>query len=411
MDKKKRMLIIMILITVIIILFFFLLAIKVFKLNSKYLIGRNFYFDDEGLSKVIKEEVKKESLSLKEYEIKVKNQKEKFANISFYEFFLYDKEDKLIDRQMLIYDEKDNSIIEFEDFFLEEKTDLLIKIINSAHQNKMSFLNKEVFTELSLDKIKAQKYKFEERGLNIEFLDFDLNISYRELRDCLNYDIFDIEKTELLKAYPLKERELSNYKDKDLIAFTFDDGPSSETLKLIEYAKQRDVRFTFFVLGSRVLEHEEILKDAYENAHQICNHSYSHASFNYLSPEELMNEINQTNELISSNLSIEIDCYRSPYGNLPAEYKDLIKMHEIRWNIDPEDWKYKDSEIIYEHILNHAHDGAIIVLHDLYPTTIEGSIKAIEELLKRNYAIVTIDEMAALKSVELKEGQRYFNFK
>ena len=84
-------------------------------------------------------------------------------------------------------------------------------------------------------------------------------------------------------------------------------------------------------------------------------------------------------------------------------------MYTILWNIDTEDWKYKDAQKIKDNILNHAHDGAIILLHDIYNTSVEGALLAMEEL-KDEYAFVTIDEMIELKNIQLDKNKSYFNF-
>ena len=81
----------------------------------------------------------------------------------------------------------------------------------------------------------------------------------------------------------------------------------------------------------------------------------------------------------------------------------------IRDSIDTEDWRYKDAEKIKENIVSHAHDGAIILLHDIYETSVEGALLAMEEL-QNEYAFVTIDEMIELKGITLDKTKSYFNF-
>ena len=84
-------------------------------------------------------------------------------------------------------------------------------------------------------------------------------------------------------------------------------------------------------------------------------------------------------------------------------------MYSILWDIDTEDWRYKDAEKIKENIVSHAHDGAIILLHDIYETSVEGALLAMEEL-QNEYAFVTIDEMIELKGITLDKTKSYFNF-
>jgi len=54
---------------------------------------------------------------------------------------------------------------------------------------------------------------------------------------------------------------------------TYDDGPSEETPRLLKKLKQANVTSTFFVVGSRVLEYPETLKQEVAEGHHIGLHS------------------------------------------------------------------------------------------------------------------------------------------
>ena len=62
------------------------------------------------------------------------------------------------------------------------------------------------------------------------------------------------------------------------IALTFDDGPHPVyTVKLLEGLRERNVRATFFLVGSLVEQHPEIVQQMAEDGHLIGCHTYSHA--------------------------------------------------------------------------------------------------------------------------------------
>ena len=85
-------------------------------------------------------------------------------------------------------------------------------------------------------------------------------------------------------------------------------------------------------------------------------------------------------------------------------------MYTILWDLDTEDWKYKDKNKISQYIIDNAHDGAIVLLHDLYETSVDGALLAMEELEKEGYAFVTIEEMVTLKGINLDKTKNYFQF-
>ena len=75
------------------------------------------------------------------------------------------------------------------------------------------------------------------------------------------------------------------------------------------------------------------------------------------------------------------------------------------------DWKYKNANRISKTIVKRAHDGAIVLLHDVYMSSVNGTLKAIDILKEHGYEFVTIEEMCELKNIELEPMKRYFNFK
>ena len=234
-------------------------------------------------------------------------------------------------------------------------------------------------------------------------------IPNEELVGIIKEEYLNIKKEETNIKEPPK-RDLSEFQGKKLLAFTFDDGPSDgPTNKLLDNLDKYNARVTFFVLGSRVNTYRNTLKRAYEMGNQIGSHTYSHLNLYQLSDYDVMNEINNTNDVIEEIIGIRPDKLRAPYGNTNTHIKELSNMYTILWNIDTEDWRYKDAERIKEHILSHAHDGAIILLHDIYSSSVEGALLAMEEL-QDEYAFVTIDEMIELKGINLDKQKSYFNF-
>ena len=99
---------------------------------------------------------------------------------------------------------------------------------------------------------------------------------------------------------------------------TFDDGPSQEiTPQILDILKNEDVKATFFVLGSRVELHPELLKREYEEGHYIANHGYSHIYKNvYSSPQAVFDEYNSCENRIKSVLGNEYSShlFRFPGG-------------------------------------------------------------------------------------------------
>ena len=264
-------------------------------------------------------------------------------------------------------------------------------------------------------------FKFTDNGLEIIFppyqvsswSDGEINITipYEEINKYLKDEYRDTTKDETVAKEMPNIRDLSQFKNKKLIAFTFDDGPSNTTNLLLNNLDKYKARVTFFVLGSRVDNNKEVLKRAYLQGNDIGSHTYNHRNLNLLNDAEIIEEVKKTNNKIKDVIGVSPTLLRPPYGNLTKHSKKLVNMHIILWNIDPLDWKYKNKNRIANKIVEHAHDGAIILIHDIYKSSIEGALLAMEELEKQGYAFVTITEMAQLKSIDLDYQTSYFSMK
>lgn len=219
------------------------------------------------------------------------------------------------------------------------------------------------------------------------------------------------EYNAMLLADPCHPRDLNELKGKKLIAFTFDDGPNNKTtLRLLEGMKKYNARATFFVVGNRISSHKESVLKAYEQCNQIGNHTYSHYSLKKKSLNIVSDEIIKTNNEIYNIIGEYPTLIRYPYGSSNEKIREIGNLPSILWSIDTLDWKYRDENRIAKEIIENAEDGSIILLHDLYETSVDGALIAME-YLKDEYAFVTIEEMSLIKQIELESTKTYRKLK
>ena len=72
---------------------------------------------------------------------------------------------------------------------------------------------------------------------------------------------------------------------------SFDDGPSRWTQKLLNYLGTKNILATFFVVGSRVVEHPAVLMEEYMAGHEISVHTWSHHPLTSLTNEQIVAEL------------------------------------------------------------------------------------------------------------------------
>ena len=106
---------------------------------------------------------------------------------------------------------------------------------------------------------------------------------------------------------------------KKQIALTFDDGPGKHTQQLLDGLRERNVKASFFLMGSKVEKRPEIVKTMHDDGHLIGCHTWSHISFFEHTDEEIAEEIDRTNKLIESITGEYPRFLRPPYGYYTGE--------------------------------------------------------------------------------------------
>ena len=196
-----------------------------------------------------------------------------------------------------------------------------------------------------------------------------------------------------------------------LIALTFDDGPSSVTTPmLLDGLAERGVHATFFLVGSMVENSPDVVLRMVEEGHQIGVHTYDHSSstgFKGLSAAQFDAQVGVTQRLLTQLTGQTEFALRPPYGYVDDGVRQRAIGPIVLWSIDPEDWSDTDTARQTAHIVSQAQDGDIILLHDIYPSSVETALQVVDALLDEGFYFVTVDELFAAKGIILEDGQRY----
>ena len=207
-------------------------------------------------------------------------------------------------------------------------------------------------------------------------------------------------------------------KQDKLIALTFDDGPSSETTgKLLDALKKRKVKATFFVLGSRINKTTApLLKRMEAEGHVVANHSMNHKNLRYQSAAGIKAEMDACSKKIKEVLGHNPVIMRCPGGNYDEEVKDYARnagMAIVQWSVDTRDWESRNAKKIVNTAFNDKYskiaDGAIVLFHDIYSTSVDGAVKVIDRLKKEGYTMVTVPELLTLRKGGAIAGEVYVN--
>ena len=195
-----------------------------------------------------------------------------------------------------------------------------------------------------------------------------------------------------------------------LIALTFDDGPRrSTTTALLDGLAQRGVKATFFLVGEQVADHQDTVRRMADEGHQIGLHTWHHVSLQGMTREEIAAQLGKTQQTIQAVVGPEELMLRPPYGFVDETLKQWAKTPIVCWSVDTEDWKDQNVERIVQTVTQQAEDGDIILMHDIFETSVTAALACVDRLMAQGYYFVTVEELFALRGEVPQEGGVYLS--
>ncbi|MFC4652583.1 polysaccharide deacetylase family protein [Lactococcus nasutitermitis] len=201
------------------------------------------------------------------------------------------------------------------------------------------------------------------------------------------------------------------YAGKKLIALTFDDGPNATTTPtLLNTLEQDDVHATFFEIGSHIAGNEALLKRQTADGDQICSHTWTHPELTSLTAPAANLEITRAATLITQITGQNWPFYRPPYEAVNQTVLNSVNMSAVNYDVDTQDWEDSTSAPVYSAAMAGAHDGAIILMHDIHPWTVAAVPNIIASLKQQGYTFVTVSQLIYDKAGAIQLHHDYFGW-
>lgn len=192
------------------------------------------------------------------------------------------------------------------------------------------------------------------------------------------------------------------------VALTFDDGPRRGTTdRLLDGLKERGAAATFFLIGEQIEDNADLVARMAEEGHQIGNHTWSHQRLDGAPQDQVSQEVERTEAALEALLGGGEYWLRPPYGQVNAGTEASFSVPLVKWSVDPRDWESRDTGKVLCAILENVKPNSIILLHDIYPTSVDAALKVVDRLQAEGYWFVTVEELLRINGVTPEAGTMY----
>lgn len=218
----------------------------------------------------------------------------------------------------------------------------------------------------------------------------------------------------LLKSQGIDVERLLNEdeSDKKYAYLTFDDGPSQNTIKILDFLKLNNISATFFV--TKKTDYEEVYKRIVDEGHTLALHTTTHDYAQvYRSVDSFFEDLMTVSDYVKSLTGVESKIIRFPggsnntvsnrYGGVGLMDKIISQVKEkgyiyYDWNVDSTDASRarQDKNVIVDSVLSQAkyQKEANILMHDAAGkgTTVEALPEIVKGLREQGFSFKAITQ-------------------
>ena len=186
-----------------------------------------------------------------------------------------------------------------------------------------------------------------------------------------------------------------------MVALTIDDGPSEYTKEILHILTANGATATFFVIGTQVTGHEEVLQDLVRNGNELGNHAMRDEPSRSLSDAALIDQIQSVEKLIhTAYAAVDMEpppkYFRPGSGFFSGTMRKILGELGYRLvlgSIYPHDPQIAFWRVNASHILSMLRPGGIIICHDRRSWTAPMLRKVLPEIRRKGYQITTVTNL------------------
>lgn len=256
--------------------------------------------------------------------------------------------------------------------YIKTNDELLTTLNNNI---QLSEENKILNEKIDVLTIEINSVKTQLETLSIE------NTNLKEDNSNLQKQLTTLKNTQPKVNNNSTQIPISSVQNEKVAYLTFDDGPSNNTIKILDELKKHNILATFFINGNY---NKEIVQRIINEGHAIGNHTNSHNYKNiYSSEEAFLNDFKTLENKLNVDFGITTKIMRFPGGSnntVSHNYGGKEIMNQLTKTMTDNGYQYFDwnvtsgdadstpasKEQIINNVINRSQNkkNAIILMHD-----------------------------------------------
>lgn len=190
-----------------------------------------------------------------------------------------------------------------------------------------------------------------------------------------------------------------------MVALTFDDGPHPKwTREVLALLKRYDAKATFFVIGRKVEQYPDVVKEIVEQGHSLALHSYAHDRlFSLRTKARVKEDLSRAQKLVEAHAGKSVRLFRPPVGHTSPPMAAAVAEMGLRvvgWTartLDGLPWLGAPDRRL-RRMVEATRPGAVLLFHDAReldderPSGLDVLEPVLDEAKKSGLRCVALDE-------------------
>lgn len=187
------------------------------------------------------------------------------------------------------------------------------------------------------------------------------------------------------------------------VVLTFDDGYGFDH-RILEFLSSQGISASAFVIGSWAQRNPGLLKEMDALGWDVCNHTQNHPWLTKLTDQQIVEELNACQAVITSVTGQSLPIFRPPGGFIDARVNAVAAsagFAPVMWDFDSMDALNTGLSVQERvaRIVASARDGSIILFHFGGRATLELVTGVVGGLRARGFTFITLSELYGWKKL------------